>query len=76
MDPKTTIGYITADIFYCVKCAFAHQIFKSKVAPVYVENIKPYSQTCHVCGDLIVDGWKSTDGSPLSLFERRRDETQ
>jgi hypothetical protein len=58
------VGYMRDSEFVCPECTGEGQY-----SSVYLVNVKPYSQTCHKCGKLIVDGFK-TDGKPLELFAK------
>lgn len=54
--------------FYCLEC----RPIEGQADPckVFGINIDFYSQTCHGCGALVVDGVKKADGvTPLSLFD-------
>lgn len=56
--------------FWCVDCTMP--VDKSLTAGsqcirIRSQQVGNYSQTCDVCGKLVVDGFK-TDGKPLNLF--------
>ena len=67
------IGWIMADGNLSCRACAGSLVASGCVpipVPVYVVNIRPYSQTCHSCGYLLVDGLKKRDGSgPLCLFD-------
>lgn len=67
----TQVGYLNDGHFCCFNCANNRKDWK---CPVYMINIKPYSQVCYFCGELIVEGITSdksnkTQGWPLCLFD-------
>ncbi len=64
------IGYLTYGYFYCKTCEHERTRFGATASqvPVYLCNIRPYSQTCRECNKLIVDGAKKASGGPLCLF--------
>ena len=68
---KTVFGTIDRKDggFYCLTCHPIETI--DDPCKVYGCNISFYSQVCHGCGALVVDGAKtSKDGiSPLSLYD-------
>ena len=55
--------------FYCLECRPIDTI--NDPCKVYGVNISFYSQVCHGCGALVVDGCKSSaEGNPpLSLYD-------
>jgi hypothetical protein len=59
------IGYLVNGYFVCITCSHRD----ARDCPVYRCNVAPYSQQCSSCGRLAVDGARSVDGSPFSLFD-------
>lgn len=77
---STVVGYTIADsrvpgktVVCCMECAKTHgQLNEVEfLSRLYRENILPYSQTCHYCDTLMVDGLKKTQYPhlPLDLFD-------
>lgn len=66
------VGYLTDGLFLCHGCVGAGAPLKyvpGLPVPVYEINVRPYSQVCHECGRLVVDGFKQADRvTPLSIF--------
>lgn len=68
------IGYFVPNgKFVCGDCLLSKYGSLTTQSPdpckVFLSNVSPYSQTCHECGKLCVDGVKKADGSPLILFD-------
>ena len=54
------VGYLVRGRFVCVNCV----VEENKTIPVYALNIRPYSQDCALCGEVVVKG-----GTPTILFD-------
>jgi len=62
MEDKV-VGYLVNGEVLCKICAFCCYDIKStdgnvnnsKLVKVYLSNIKPYSQSCHGCGVVLVE---------------------
>lgn len=53
-----SIGKLFGDgKFVCHHCALSYDLVAENAASVYLVNIIPYSQECHDCGILLVEGW-------------------
>jgi hypothetical protein len=63
------IGWLKMPTFHCMDCG---PIQNETDAKVYEVNIRPYSQTCHKCGKLVIDGVKN-QGVPTNLFPKQED---
>jgi hypothetical protein len=61
------IGWLKYPFFHCMDCG---PITDETDAKVFLINIRPYSQTCHKCKKLVVDGIKKSidNTTPLDLF--------
>jgi hypothetical protein len=63
-------------VFSCSECAApslmeatGSEEFVPTPIKVFEVNVRPYSQTCHFCNKLVVDGIKKTGtNNPLNLF--------
>ena len=55
----------------CKPCAESGKHHTKPLGRIWATNMIPYSQVCHVCNVLILDGAKKSDGSgePLCIFE-------
>ena len=64
------IGKLIEGQFVCNRCALQYDLAPDPLAiNVIKKHILPYSQTCHDCGKLIVNGVKREDGTPIILFD-------
>lgn len=43
--------------FVCHRCALVYDLVAEEAVSVYPVNIIPYSQQCHECGKMLVEGW-------------------
>ena len=76
--PDVVVAYLerSTHLMHCTDCAPVNAGYNPLTwCAVYRVNIGVYSQDCHVCGRLIVEGVMKADGSgPLCIFERPADQ--
>jgi hypothetical protein len=64
------IGLFNRGEFICDRCALKLDLAQNPMPCImYLENILPYSQQCFECYELIVDGAKRLNGTPINLYE-------